>query len=204
MYMGDLGLATEMSTRLQNTKVGILKAHMLYPARVFFFGLVAIGNFRKTGKRKFKLEAAKHVSTMRQWVEKKAANMLHKFMILDAEYETLENKNGAALQQKYDLAISTARKSGFLQDAALASQLAGATLLSTPDVQHYADAYIRKSYLMYKTWGAMAPANQLKKTYPDIFSEDKPLTNIEGSNFFSRERFDRRVSLDHQRRLSED
>lgn len=206
MCMGNLEVASDMSARLQSHKLGIMKAHMLYPARIFFFGLVAIANFRKSGgKRKHKMEAAKHILTMRHWVQKQAANLVHKLLILEAEFESMDgSKSGDALQAKYDLAISTARKSGFIQDAALAAQLAGTTLLGIPDMVHFADSYIRKSFLLYKTWGANAVADRVKKNYPDVFSKDKALTAGDRGNFLSRERFDRRVSLDHQRRLSED
>jgi predicted ATPase len=218
-YMGDLELATDMSAKLQKSKVGIiLRASCLYPSQIFFFGLIAISNARLSGKRKYKLEAAKHVLLMRQWVEKRAANLLHKLLIMEAEYETLETDVGDILRPKYDLAISTARKSGYLQDAAVAAYLAGKQLLSMGDYIHYADAYIRKSALFYKTWGAYAVAEKVRSEFPSLFGvksalefsinsdsddDSKSTGSGNGSGHLSRERFDGRVSAYHQRRLSE-
>jgi hypothetical protein len=50
--MGELDLASEMSAKVQAVKMGIMKAHCFYPARVFFLGLTAIANARMTAKHK--------------------------------------------------------------------------------------------------------------------------------------------------------
>lgn len=224
-YMGDLDLAAEMSAKLQKRKLGLMRASCLYPSQVFFFGLIAISNARKTGKRKYKHEAAKHVLLMRQWVEKKAANLVHKLLIMEAEYQTLETDVGDILRPKYDFAISTARKSGYLQDAAVAAYLAGRLLLGLENYIHFADSYIRKAAIFYKSWGAYAVAAKVRDMFPNIFdtkssrnislssdsgSDDEGPSLGRGNNtvvinsgHLSRERFNRRVSADHERRLSE-
>lgn len=225
VYMGDMELAARMSSNLQACKMGIVKASCLYPSMVFFFGLIAIAKARSTGKRKYRLEASKHVLLMRQWVEKKAANLVPKLMILEAELETLETRtDGDVLRSKYDRAIATARKSGFLQDAAICAQLAGAALQKIPSLSAFSGSYIRQAILSWRSWGAFCIADKVRCDHKELFGSPSTTTsslshmsrasdtegdsededNVRSSNFRGRRRFDRRVSLDHQRRLSEE
>ncbi|KAI2507874.1 PFAM Protein kinase domain [Fragilaria crotonensis] len=139
-YVGDFDLASKMSAKLRSLNIGFMKAHVLYQVRVFFFGLIAIENARHTGKRKYFKEAAKHISVMRSWVEKKAVNLEHKLSILEAEYESLTVKNGQLLRSKYDDAIQMSIKAKFMQDAALATQLASRAMLRSDDGMTYAEA----------------------------------------------------------------
>ena len=191
-YMGDFELASSLSAKLQSVNIGFMKSHVLYQARVFFMGLIAIEHARSTGKPKFKKEAAKHLSVMRRWVEKKAANVVHKFLILEAEYDSLfvkhssRNKNKTvgrtSLHAKYDDAIAASVKSDFMQDAALAAQLAGRALFRAKDTAPLAESYFAMSHGMWEYWGAFAVSNclgaKLMKDFPGI--------NLDASASYSR------------------
>lgn len=83
-YMGDFELTSEMSTNLQAIELGFMKAHVLNQMRVFFFGLIAIKNASLTGKRRYRVEARRHIATMHRWVSQRAANLVHKLLILVA------------------------------------------------------------------------------------------------------------------------
>ena len=168
-YVCNYELASTMSDKLQPLNIGFMKAHILYPVRVFFFGLVAIQNARSTGKRKYKQEAAKHISVIRHWVEKKAVNFEHKLLILEAEYESLFAKSGLFLQSKYDAAIKMSVKSKFVQDAALAAQLAGRVLSQSEETQTVSESYFLSAYDMWVSWGAFAVAKSLEERLRDEF-----------------------------------
>ncbi|KAI2501514.1 hypothetical protein MHU86_12959 [Fragilaria crotonensis] len=100
---------------------------------------------------------------MRSWVEKKAVNLEHKLSILEAEYESLTVKNGQLLRSKYDDAIQMSIKAKFMQDAALATQLASRAMLRSDDGMTYAEAYIISAYDMWVSWGALAVARCLEE-----------------------------------------
>jgi predicted ATPase len=203
VFMSDITTATKMAKKLKMNDMGIMKAHFSYQIRVYYFALVSIANARLTGKRRFKVEAAGYILSIRRWVQKKVANLAHKLLILDAEYETLETKDGHVLQGKYDKAISSSKKAGFVQDAALAAQLAGRALRDvTGGVQTYAESYILKAQGLWGSWGATAIVEKLKLEYPESSMED--YSYGERGHHLSRQRFDARLSLEHQRRLSED
>ncbi|KAI2506494.1 hypothetical protein MHU86_7904 [Fragilaria crotonensis] len=198
-YMGNFELASSLSEKLQSLNIGFMKSHVQYQAHVLFFGLVAIENARKTGKSKYRKEAAKHLSVMRRWVDKKAANVVHKTMILEAEYDSLfvrrssnttttttttittssrnhRNKLRASgltsMKAKYDGAIAASVKSDFMQDAALAAQLAGRAFFRFKDTAPLAESYFAMSHGMWEYWGAFAVSNclgaKLMNDFPGI------------------------------------
>ena len=202
VYMEDLDVASDMADKLKPINIGITKAHVFYPARIFFFGLIAIANARATTswkKRKCRLDAAKYIAQMRSWINKKAANHVHKLLILEAEYACLLGKNEHFLQSKYDLAISTARKSGYIQDAALAAQLAAKALHGIDESRDYCSLYLTQAHEFWQLWGAHAVASKLAQDHPELnFSKPHRL----GSAHLSKERYDPALSENHMRRLS--
>jgi predicted ATPase len=177
-YIGDMRLASEMSAKLREINIGFMKAHVFYQTRVFFFGLIAISNARRfEGKRKYKTEATKHIQEMRTWVERGASNLVHKLLILESEYESLSAKSGILLQSRYECAIASARKSGFLQDAAIAAQLASEVLFQFDDTAALAETYVHLAYKLWMVWGAIAIADNLATKmsirYPSIVFESQ-------------------------------
>lgn len=206
-YMHNDELASEMSSKLQTLKLGFMKAHVLYQVRVFFFGLIAIKNARLTRKRRYRVEASRHIATMRHWVSQRAANLVHKLLILVAYKASLTGKSGLLLQSLYDDAIAASRKSGFVQDAALASELAGDCLATFEDSKNYAESYYVNAHRMWLSWGAIAVANKLSERletmYPDIILEDEINLDSHRSSFLSRDRFNLNASETHFQRLSE-
>jgi hypothetical protein len=185
-YMGNFELASRMSVKLQSLNIGFMKAHVLYQVRVFFFGLIAIENARYTGKRKFVKEAAQHISEMRSWVEKRAVNLEHKLLILEAEYDRLSVKTGLRLQSRYDAAITASTRVEFVQDAALAAQLAGRALLQFEDTKTSAKSYFISSYETWLSWGAFAVAKclevQLRDRYPGISLDLSRVDSVSGDS----------------------
>lgn len=198
VYMGNLDVASEMADRLKCLHIGITKAHVFYPARVFFFGLIAIQKARATGKLKYRQEAAKYIAVVRSWIKKKAANHVHKLLILEAEYASLFCKQ-LSLQKKYDTAISAARKSGYAQDAAIAAQLAASALNNIDQLRVYSDSYLLRAHELWLSWGAHAIASKMAEDHPQL---NLTLRSRSGSVYLSKERYDPTISESHMRRLS--
>jgi hypothetical protein len=144
---------------------------------------------------------------MRHWVSQRAANLVHKLLILVAYKASLTGKSGLLLQSLYDDAIAASRKSGFVQDAALASELAGDCLATFEDTKNYAESYYVNAHRMWLSWGAIAVANtlseRLETMYPDIILEDEINLDSHRSSFLSRDRFTLNASETHFQRLSE-
>ena len=99
------------------------------------------------------------------------------------------------------------RKSGFLQDAAVASELAGDCLATFEDTKKYAESYYVNAHRTWLSWGAIAVADKLsvrlKNKYPDIVLDDPINLDSHRSSFLSRDRFTLDASETHFQRLSD-
>jgi predicted ATPase len=209
VYLNEFGMANTMASRLKPIDIGFAKSHILYPARIFFFAILAIQNARSAtkAKRKYFVEARQYIRKMKGWVKNQAANFLHKLLLLEAEYmslmETTRNLDFTnVLSRKYDAAIMIARKSGYVQDAALAAQLAGEALSkNNPAVS---SSYRLLAFELWDMWGAHAVTKRMMQRDPAFFSQDH-LDQISSGNprqDASRSRYDRRISDIVKRKLS--
>jgi hypothetical protein len=207
-YAGKLELASELATSLKKMNTGLIKAHTIYPKRIFFFGLIAISNARRFGRMcYYKLEARMYIRQMRRLVEQRAANLVHKLLILESEFDSLSAKNGNVLRIKYDNAIAAARKSGFLQDAAIAAQLAGEVLYNFEDTRAFADTYFLAAHEMWILWGANALGQNLslrKREKCPLIRFDSFRNNASNGagRYYGRERFDSQLTEVHFKRHS--
>mmetsp|Transcript_17099 Transcript_17099/g.49082 ORF Transcript_17099/g.49082 Transcript_17099/m.49082 type:complete len:108 (+) Transcript_17099:15-338(+) len=101
-------------------------------ARAFSFGLIGIDLYRKYRKRKYKQLAQKMTAKLKKWTTSGGINCLHKYLLLKAELASIKgsvdevktdgNSSIDDIRRKYDAAISSSQRSGFGQDAALASE----------------------------------------------------------------------------------
>ena len=207
-YTGNLELASELATSLNKMSTGLIKAHALYPTRIFFFGLIAISNARRFPRRCFyKREAKMYIRQIRRWVEQRAANLVHKLLILESEYDSLSAKNGNLLRTKYDSAIAAARKSGFLQDAAIAAQLACEVLCNFEDAYAFADTYVLAAHEMWILWGANAVGQNLslrkREQFPCLCFDSYLDDASDGAGrYYGRDRFDSQLTEVHFKRHS--
>lgn len=92
-------------------------------------------------------------------------------LLLQAELESLDKrKKKDEVKKKYDDAISTAGRLGFVQDKALANELAGKFILGQgsgdeEDKRYWSSVYLTQAHELYSVWGATAKADQLLKLY---------------------------------------
>lgn len=90
-------------------------------------------------------------------------NYGHKLALVQAEQARLEGRVPEAMGL-YDRAIEGAREQGFLQDEALAAELAGQFYLGRGHGL-IAEAYLAAAYRGYQAWGAMAKLQQLRNRH---------------------------------------
>ncbi len=93
-------------------------------------------------------------------------NHLHKWYLVEAEkHRVLGNKAEAI--DLYDRAISLAQENLFLNEEALANELAAKFYLEWGK-EKVAQAYIIEAYYCYARWGAKAKIDDLEKRYPRL------------------------------------
>ena len=97
---------------------------------------------------------------MNKWAETASQhNFQHKAYLLEAE-EAFCNNNHELATSLYEQAVSTARKHHFINDEALACELAGYYFLETGE-QDTAIQYFLQAHEKYHEWGAVAKSNML-------------------------------------------
>ncbi|WP_338760275.1 AAA family ATPase [Bernardetia sp. ABR2-2B] len=100
---------------------------------------------------------------MKTWMDNCPANFTHLYFMVEAELAQI-NQDIISAMKFYDKAISSAQKNEFLQDEALANELAGKFYL-TLDKKDFAQIYIQKAHYLYKMWGAIKKVRLFEKQY---------------------------------------
>src|SRR6476661_5150335 len=110
--------------------------------------------------------AETHQTILQQWAKNAPMNHLHKWYLIEAEkYRVLGNKADAI--DLYDRAISLAKENLFLNEEALANELAAKFYLEWGK-EKVAQAYMIEAYYCYARWGAKAKIDDLEKRYPRL------------------------------------
>ena len=154
----------------------------------FFRVLSCTAMYRKSPKRMYRTRAWR---LLRQMKSRKTMNNEHRINILEAEAcATFGVKKKQKLRDLFDTAISMASAGGFLQDAALANELAGEYYLSQGD-RFWAKHYLTCAYTMYKAWEARAKTKQMLERHEGLIDTESMvadrLTNRgRNSNFSTR------------------
>ena len=203
-YCEDFRLATELADKLMAIPPGQARTFPYYQTRVFFFVLIALWNCKtgnaKSGsavKQKYKLAAKKYYNLIKGWVVKKRAiNMVHKLQILEAEMNSMDKKvHPKIVTASFDEAIAASTKSGFLQDAALASHLASRTVKDKDARKRY----FERALEFYDSWGAIGLVDYLSEnTSAGQVSSVLLSRSASSLGFRSRTRYDRRLSEQHK------
>ncbi|MEG4105489.1 AAA family ATPase [Microcoleus sp. S13_C5] len=107
-----------------------------------------------------------HQTTLHQWAQNAPMNHLHKWYLVEAEWQRVLGSKADALEM-YDRAISLAKENLFLNEEALANELA-ATFYLKWGKEKVAQAYMIEAYYCYARWGAKAKIDDLEKRYPRL------------------------------------
>ncbi|WP_333130820.1 AAA family ATPase, partial [Microcoleus sp. Pol11C3] len=107
-----------------------------------------------------------HQSTLHQWAQNAPMNHLHKWYLVEAERQQVLGNKAEAIEM-YDRAISLAKENQFLNEEALANELAAKFYLEW-DKEKFAQLYMIEAYYCYVQWGATAKVTDLETRYPQL------------------------------------
>ncbi|WP_445634704.1 trifunctional serine/threonine-protein kinase/ATP-binding protein/sensor histidine kinase [Nostoc sp. DSM 114161] len=105
-------------------------------------------------------------------------NYLHKFYLVEAERHRVLGEKLEAIEM-YDKAIALAKENEYINEEALAHELAAKFYLSWGK-QSIAQTYMTNAYYAYGHWGAVAKVKDLESKYPQLIvrgSNTEKLTN---------------------------
>jgi signal transduction histidine kinase len=113
---------------------------------------------------------------MRDWAHHAPMNFLHKFYLVEAEKAQVLGQHWQAAQL-YDQAIKGARDNGFIQEEALAYELAAKFYL-TQGMGAFAQTYMTEAHYAYTRWGAIAKVKDLEAKYSHLITKSSSATRI--------------------------
>ncbi len=115
------------------------------------------------------VEANQHL--MEYWSVSAPMNYRHKFDLVAAERQRLLGEKLAAIAL-YESSIAGAKEHGYIQEAALANELAAKFYLSW-GMEKIAQAYLQEAHYYYLCWGATAKVHHLETRYPQFFVSER-------------------------------
>ncbi len=133
-------------------------------ANLAVYSNLAIADQAKTMAR-----VEKSLEKIQIWAEHAPMNYLHQLHLIEAERYQVSGQVLAAMEA-YDLAIEGAKENGYIQDQALANELAAKFYLKQNRLM-IAKAYMREARYYYLQWGALAKVQHLENRYAILFEK---------------------------------
>jgi PAS domain S-box-containing protein len=143
----------------------------MYPgfAAIFYDSLSRLAVFEESnGYQKWRI--LRLISRNQKALKKRARhapmNYQHKFLLVEAEKARVQGKKLQAIEH-YTKAIKSAHENEFLQEEALANELAGKFYLAEGQGK-VARAYLLEAHYLYNRWGAKSKIRALESKYPQM------------------------------------
>jgi PAS domain S-box-containing protein len=105
-----------------------------------------------------------HHALLQTWAEDGPENLVNRVALIGAEIARLEGRDADAMRL-YEHAIRSARDHGFVQNEAVAHEVASG-FYAARGSETSADAHLRKARDCYLRWGAGGKVRQLDRLYP--------------------------------------
>jgi len=108
------------------------------------------------------------LAKLKHWAKYAPMNYQHKCDLIEAELAKYDRQWLVAIEL-YDRAISGAKAHEYLQEEALANELAAQFYLNWGK-EKIAQTYMIEAYYYYARWGAKAKTDRLEQTYPQLLA----------------------------------
>ena len=136
-------------------------------AELHFYAALAQAALGDAAERDLHFEAlAAHQRQLQQWADICPEDFADRAALVSAEIARIEGRELDAMRL-YDRAIGAARANGFVQNEALANELA-ARFYAARGFEKIAYAYLRDARYGYLRWGADGKVKQLERLYPRL------------------------------------
>ncbi|MCU0546563.1 MAG: trifunctional serine/threonine-protein kinase/ATP-binding protein/sensor histidine kinase [Oscillatoriaceae cyanobacterium Prado104] len=141
-------------------------------AQNFYYSLALLAVYPTAGsatQEKYLMQVAENQEKMQKWAHHAPMNYQHKYDLVEAETARVLGRNWEAADY-YDKAIQGATEQGYIQEAAIANELAAEFYLSRKK-DKIALVYLTESYYGYIHWGAIAKVKDLEARYPQLVAQ---------------------------------
>ncbi|XZN92788.1 MAG: PAS domain S-box protein [Microcoleus sp.] len=163
----DLALAEKYAT-LTRPYLPLLMGNICEAVFYFYDSLTALAGHQKSvvelGVESERVQ--ENQAKLQQWADHAPMNHLHKYYLVEAEKYRVGEQYKEAIEL-YDRAIALAQKNKYIQEEALANELAAKFYLDWGK-EKVAAGYMQEAYYCYARWGAKAKVEDLEKRYPQL------------------------------------
>jgi len=145
----------------------------------FYDSLVRLTLYEKRDKqeqREYRKKIQSNQKKMKKWAHHAPMNYLHKFYLVEAEWQHHVLGKDAKAMDLYEQAIELARENEYLNEEALAYELAAKFYMATGK-NKIAKVYFHDARYAYTRWGAKAKVKHLEEHYPQFFDNMEPAPN---------------------------
>jgi signal transduction histidine kinase len=160
-----------------------LPGHVKTAEIYFYMGLHLLSKTNDADKQvntKALITARNYTEKMKVWAASCPDNFLHKQLLLEAEIAKAENKPFEAMKLYKD-AIASTEKSGYIQNRALANELAGRFYMAH-GFNQFSARFFWEAHYFYKMWGAIRKCEDIEKNYPELDLARRKKIDIFDSN----------------------
>jgi PAS domain S-box-containing protein len=175
---GETTQALEMMV-IAETYLDGVKATIAIPIFYLYKSLILLNvyfQFPNNQQESIFAQVQSNQEKMKKWADYAPSNYLHKFYLVEAERHRVMGQNLEAMEM-YDRAIAGAKENEYIQEEALANELAAKFYLAWGK-EKIAQTYLTDAYYCYVRWGAQAKVEDLEKRYPQLLA---PILNQEKS-----------------------
>ncbi|MGF1990366.1 MAG: trifunctional serine/threonine-protein kinase/ATP-binding protein/sensor histidine kinase [Nostoc sp. ZfuVER08] len=138
----------------------IIQYHFYYPLTL----AAVYPNATSDEKKQYWEIMQQHQQMQKNWANNCPKNFLHRYLLLSAEMARISGKYMNAIEL-YDRAITKAKKNEYLNEEALANELAAKFYLEWGK-ERIAQEYLINAYYCYARWDAKAKIDDLEQRYP--------------------------------------
>jgi predicted ATPase/signal transduction histidine kinase len=140
------------------------------PAFYFYDSLIALASVNLPSELASEIfqRVEQNQTQLQNWAHYAPMNYQHKVDLVEAEKCRVLGQTAAAIEL-YDKAISGAKANEYIQEEALANELAAKFYLNWGK-QRIAGEYMTNAYYAYSRWGAKAKVADLEKRYPQLLA----------------------------------
>ncbi len=137
----------------------------------FYYSLVLLAQF-PTAEPREQTDCLEKVAAnqlkLKKWAEHAPMNHQHKYDLVEAEKARVLGQLLEA-EDFYEKAIAGARDNGYLQEEALAYELAAEFYLAR-GMDKFAQLYLKEAHYHYQQWRAVAKVEDLEQRYPQFLA----------------------------------
>jgi PAS domain S-box-containing protein len=164
----DYEKAIEYSYIALQNRAGVFGTYFI-PTTVFYASLSLLANYSNAEsiqQQQYHQKIAENLLVLKTCATDAPMNHQHKYDLVKAEYCRVLGQNHKAIDL-YDRAIAGAKANEYLQEEALANELAAKFYLEWGK-EKVAAGYMQEAYYCYAKWGAKAKTDDLEIRYPQL------------------------------------